>query len=112
MIEIEKITAENLTEIATEYFDSYRDVTPGMTFTTSEISAQVRKLMEEVGEFVETVMDRDPSHALEEAADVAWMMVDIMHVMRHANPDLSKAMKDCLVNKLFKRFPPKPSDNE
>lgn len=58
-------------------FDSRRDI----GFTTSNQSKQIAKLLEEVGEFAEAVMNNDKDNALMEAGDVAWLLVDILHVM-------------------------------
>lgn len=66
-----------LEEQATRLFDFHRD----HGFTTSDKSKQVAKLMEEVGEFVEAVMNDDGDAAIMEAGDVAWLLVDILNVM-------------------------------
>ena len=50
-------------------------------FTTSDVSMQVEKLHEEVGEFVGAVMRDDKRAALMEAGDVAWLLVDILNVL-------------------------------
>ena len=58
-------------------FDSRRDI----GFTTSSKSKQIAKLLEEVGEFIEAAMNDDIDNAVMEAGDVAWLLVDILHVM-------------------------------
>jgi len=58
-------------------FDSRRDI----GFSTSIPSKQAAKLLEEVGEFIEAVMNDDCDNALMEAGDVAWLLVDMLHVM-------------------------------
>ena len=62
---------------ALELFDEHRRG----GFTSSDSTKQVEKLMEEVGEFVAAVMRKDSGSALMEAGDVAWVLVDILHVM-------------------------------
>ena len=63
---------------AIRLFDFHRD----RGFTTSNKAKQIAKLLEEVGEFVEAVINDDPLEALMEAGDVAWLLVDILHVMK------------------------------
>lgn len=66
---------------AIELFNKHRDI----GFTSSDKAAQIKKLMEEVGEFIEAVMNGDKMEATMEAGDVAWLLVDILNVMG-ANP--------------------------
>ena len=58
-------------------FDSRRDI----GFSTSNQPKQIAKLLEEVGEFIEAAMNNDHENAVMEAGDVAWLLVDILHVM-------------------------------
>lgn len=58
---------------AVELFDKH--------FTSSDPATQIKHLLEEIGEFVAAVMKQDSSEALMEAGDVAWLLVDILHVM-------------------------------
>ena len=62
---------------ALELFDEHRQ----SGFTSSDSAKQIEKLLEEVGEFVAAVMRKDSSSALMEAGDVAWILVDILHIM-------------------------------
>lgn len=63
-------------------FDERRDLSRRRGgFTSSDPTKQVEKLLEEVGEFVAAVMRKDSSSALMEAGDVAWLLVDMLHVM-------------------------------
>ncbi len=66
-----------LEEQAIALFDCHRD----RSFTTSDPSAQTAKLLEEVGEFIEAVMNGDKQNAVMEAGDVAWLLVDMLNVM-------------------------------
>jgi len=70
-----------LEQEAIKLFDKNRDEHDG--FTTSNIPCQVKHLGEEVGEFIEAVMNDDTDNALMEAGDVAWLMVDILNNMQH-----------------------------
>ena len=63
---------------AIRLFDYHRD---RGSFTTSNRAKQVEKLLEEVGEFIGAVMDGDQTNAQMEAGDVAWLLVDMLHVM-------------------------------
>lgn len=69
--------ATRLETRAITLFDTYRDA----GFTSSDPAKQVAKMMEEVGEFTAAVMTRDLPEALMEAGDVAWLLVDILHVL-------------------------------
>lgn len=69
--------ATRLETRAITLFDAHRDT----GFTSSDPATQIAKLMEEVGEFTAAVMRRDVSEALMEAGDVAWLLVDILHVL-------------------------------
>lgn len=69
--------ATRLENEAVRLFDAHRD----KGFTTSQVPAQLAKLLEEVGEFVEAVAKGDVSEACMEAGDVAWLLVDILNVM-------------------------------
>lgn len=68
--------ATRLEHQAIDLFDKHRDA----GFTSSDNSAQIRKLMEEVGEFIEAVCNGDLKEMRMEAGDVAWLLVDIIHV--------------------------------
>ena len=62
---------------AIELFNKHRD----KGFTSSDKAKQAKKLLEEVGEFVEAVMNDDKRNAVMEAGDVAWLLVDMLNVM-------------------------------
>ena len=64
--------------LACDFFDQHRD--KGY-FTSSNPLAQQRKLLEEVGEFIEACLIGDIDAAAMEAGDVAWLIVDMLHVM-------------------------------
>lgn len=77
-------------ERALKLFDKHRD----NGFTSSSVSVQVKKLNEEIGEFLERVMEAERarnlgmhleathiSNLLDESGDVAWMLVDILHTL-------------------------------
>ena len=68
--------ATRLEERALRLFDYARDT----GFTSSDKAKQVSKLLEEVGEFIEAIMNDDPRSALMEAGDVAWLLVDMLNV--------------------------------
>lgn len=66
-----------LEEQAIALFDFHRD---NGSFTSSAPGDQIQKLLEEVGEFVGAIVRGDTDNALEEAGDVAWLLVDILNV--------------------------------
>ena len=68
----------NLEKQAITFFDKHRDCG---SFTTSDQANQIRKLSEEVGEFIEAVINKDKANAVMEAGDVAWLLVDILNVL-------------------------------
>ena len=67
-----------LEEQAIALFNCHRD----RGFTSSDPARQAAKLLEEVGEFVEAVMNGDKQNAVMEAGDVAWLLIDMLNVLR------------------------------
>ncbi|MCG8506196.1 MAG: hypothetical protein MI755_16450 [Sphingomonadales bacterium] len=62
---------------AIRHFDHFRD----QGYTSSDPADQIEHLLEEVGEFVGAVLKGDELEAVMEAGDVAWLLVDILHVL-------------------------------
>lgn len=87
-------------------FDYHRD----SGFTISDTAKQIAKLMEEVGEFVEAIMNGDTDEATMEAGDVAWMLVDILHVAK--SKYLLATGMGIALDKLIKRHGPIPYKEE
>ena len=89
-----------LEERAILLFESHRD----KGFTSSDPAKQTAKLLEEVGEFVEAVMQGDSAYACMEAGDVAWLLVDMLNVM--GSDTLLAAGMAVSLDKLHQRHEP------
>jgi NTP pyrophosphatase (non-canonical NTP hydrolase) len=85
---------------AIEFFNKHRDI----GFTTSSTSELLKKLLEEVGEFVEAVIEDDENRdPVMEAGDIAMLLVDILNVIG-SEYSLSVGM-DMALEKLKERHP-------
>jgi NTP pyrophosphatase (non-canonical NTP hydrolase) len=84
---------------AISFFDYHRSG----GFALSKPSALIAKLLEEVGEFAEAVMNEDTEEAAMEAGDVGLILVDILHMM--GSDYLLSTGMGIAMDKLEKRHP-------
>lgn len=61
---------------------------------------QTSKLLEEVGEFIETVMDGDKKNMIQEMADVTVMLKQFQHYYGISDEEIEEVMKQKIERQL------------